>query len=176
MKKKIILVGTSHTIQNNLNNFNFRNYIKKLAIKNRVKIIAEEMKTKDDTVGKIISIKLKIKHLIIEPTDDEKIKLNIKKVGYIQWCFMSKYEMEYLNIKDLDDSKLNEYKREVEKTYRQREKEWFRRIKKVDKYPILIICGACHVKPFYKLLKSKSLFVNIKNKRWGVYGKIECLK
>lgn len=72
------------------------------------------MKTKDDTVGKIISIKLKIKHLIIEPTDDEKIKLNIKKVGYIQWCFMSKYEMEYLNIKDLDDSKLNEYKREVE--------------------------------------------------------------
>ena len=93
-----------------------RNYIKKLAIKNRVKIIAEEMKTKDDTVGKIISIKLKIKHLIIEPTDDEKIKLNIKKVGYIQWCFMSKYEMEYLNIKDLDDSKLNEYKREVEKT------------------------------------------------------------
>ncbi len=176
MKKKIILVGTSHTIQKDVNNFNFRKYIRKLAIKNKVKIIAEEIEINVNTVGKKVSSRLKIKHLIIEPTLKEKIKLNIKEVGYIQWCFMFKYEMEYLNIKDLDNSKLNEYKREVEKTYRQREKEWFRRIKKVDKYPILIICGSCHVKPFYKLLKSKSLFANIKNKRWGVYGRIECLK
>jgi hypothetical protein len=177
-RKEVILVGTSHDIQKDLVNDVFKEYIRELIVENDIKLIAEEIEVKVNTIGIKLSKELSIKHLIIEPTPEEKIDLDIEEVHKIKYDLMSKYELKAFNIDALKSDVFDvfmEYKERVENTYRQREKIWFERIIQVNTYPVLVICGACHFDAFSELLESKTLSARKEISSWGINGDKICI-
>jgi hypothetical protein len=181
--KKVILVGTSHTIQRgNSKAQEFESYIKELCSSYNVNAIAEEIDNKDNYICFDICKDLNIKYKIIEPTEEEKQKLGILTLDEIDKYMHHKYlESEdpvtkpILEIwpknpskENLPEDIYNEYESASQNTYRQREEEWLNRIVILNTWPVLVICGADHYEPFKKLLTENNFEVISKNNRFGL--------
>ncbi len=169
--KTVVLLGTRHTIQRgNIQEDSFKFHIKQLCTEHNIKAIAEEIDDFDTYIVQAVSEEIGIPHKIIEPTPDEKKNLEIEEVHIIEDILMTKY-----SIKDWDEQyeenrppeAFKEYRKRLEKTYRQRENEWLKRIKKLNTWPLLVICGNDHSQPFYELLILSDIDV-IKRHRYKV--------
>lgn len=162
--ENIVLLGARHSIQRGeMQKEDFESYIKQLCNKHNIRAIAEEIDDKDMYVAQIISKTLELKYLIIEPTPDEKIKLDINEEDSIIYELTNKYDIEdwdkqYSN-NDLPANMLKEYNERLSETYRQREDEWLKRVKVLDTWPLLVICGDAHSQAFSELLVSSGIKV-----------------
>jgi hypothetical protein len=47
-----------------------------------------------------------------------------------------------------------------------REKEWLRRLKALDRFPVLFVCGANHVVAFHEIVTKSGLSINLLSKDW----------
>jgi hypothetical protein len=138
----------------------------------KVDAIAEEIDDKTISIANTIADRFDITHKIIEPNEEEIKSLNIELEHEIFYQLMTKYEIEPYPERPYDKNMpsdvYKEYKTRLEKTYREREEEWFKRINELDTWPVLIICGASHYQPFYDLLVSKDIHVVKEESEWGV--------
>jgi hypothetical protein len=79
----------------------------------------------------------------------------------IDFEFKFKYKVENhsaeLSVHNLPTKAYEAYNKRIQTVYRQRESEWLRRIYELDTWPILIICGANHCQPFFKLLSNEGI-------------------
>lgn len=170
--KKAVLLGTSHPIQRGVSKKDsFQKYIEQLCSTHCINAVAEEIDIKS-TVASGVSDKIDITHIIIEPTPEESKKLGIEEVHRIVYELMNKYEIENWPIEpstyNLPLLVYEEYTSRIQATYRQRESEWLRRIEELNTWPILIICGANHFQPFFKLLSSSGIDVTKEENKWGL--------
>lgn len=184
--KKVILIGTKHSIQrDDISGNKFELTIKELIKKFEIKAIGEEIDDKCVSVANKIATEEKISYKVIEPTPSENKSLGIEKLDVLDYNIREKYELEdfpsnLINSgKEFDFKIRKEYISLIEDTYRQREQEWKKRIEQLNIYPILVICGSCHFKEFSKLLKESAFEVIEENERYGVddveFSK-DCLK
>lgn len=165
--KKVILIGTSHTIQRGDGQKNsFYSYVEQLCRTHKVKAIAEEIDI-EQSVAKNVSSSLGIRHKIIEPTPNELEGLGIEQVHKIEYQLMSLYDID--EWPENPEAEVNrELASRIQDTYRKRELEWLKRINELDIWPVLIICGASHYEPFYKLLVSSGIDVVKEESKWGL--------
>ena len=185
--RKVILIGTKHSIQrDDISENEFELTIKELIKKFEIKAIGEEIDDKCVSVANKIATEEKISYKVIEPTPSEKENLKIEELHFIDYRIKEKYEeledfpSNLINSgKEFDFKIRKEYISLIEDTYRQREQEWKKRIEQLNIYPILVICGSCHFKEFSKLLKESAFEVIEENERYGVddveFSK-DCLK
>lgn len=142
---KVILVGTLHPIQKNFDSTDFENYIKSLVRKYDVKVIAEEIDS--DSVAAKISKEFNIGYLVIEPTLQERRSLGIPTLNDIDYSIFM--EFDDLTLEEIE----TESTKRKDEAFRQREKEWLKRINKLSSFPIIAVIGANHFIPFCELLK-----------------------
>lgn len=154
--RKVILVGTRHSIQRG-GHLGFRPYVESLIVKYSPQAIAEELDQSAASVANEIAISIGLLHSIIEPTPEERKKLKILSIN----------EIEHDIFMEFDDSNSIEAENQRairnENSYRARELEWFKRLDDLNNWPILVICGTAHYRPFAKLLKEKGLEVIAEN-------------
>jgi hypothetical protein len=153
------VIGTSHPIQRDINNTDFRLFINESIKKFSIQAIAEEINVLN-SVASIISHEVDIDYQVIEPNEHERVELGIDTLNQIGHdIFM-----------DFDDCESPEAFAECEErkqsAFRAREQEWLRRIKEVQISPILVICGANHVSQFSALLTVNGFDVVIENALW----------
>ena len=159
--KKIILVGTSHTIQRGEKRSPvFHKYIEHLVSKKyKIQVLAEEIDV-NSVVAKIASSAL-IDYLIIEPTPEERTALGIQSLNIIEHNIFMEYD-------DVNSKKAkDECTKQKENVYRLREKEWLKRVNSINKFPVLIICGAEHFIPFAELLRQNDYEVVEECENWA---------
>ena len=171
--KKAILLGTSHPIQRGeLEKDSFYSYIEDLCKTNDIKAIAEEMDNECTSIAAEVSAKLNIIYKIIEPTPEEREELGIEDRMDIDFRFKFKYKVENhsaeLSVNNLPTKVYEAYNERIQTVYRQRESEWLRRICELDTWPILIICGANHCQPFFKLLSNEGINTVIESSEWAI--------
>jgi hypothetical protein len=153
------VIGTSHTIQRDISNSDFRLFINESIEKFSIQAIAEEIDVLN-SVASIISHEIDINYQVIEPNVQERVKLGIDTLNQIEHdIFM-----------DFDDCEspeaLAEFEERKQSAYRTREQEWLRRIKEMQISPTLVICGANHVSHFSALLTANGFDVVIENELW----------
>jgi hypothetical protein len=160
--KKAVLLGTGHNIQRGDDRKDcFQAHIRHLCMGYKVKAIAEEIDDRTTSIAQQIACELDIAYKIIEPNEKETESLGIELWHKIFFQIMNKYEIEPYSKEPYDQNMpplaYKEYSTRMEKTYRDREAEWLRRIEMLDTWPVLIICGASHYQPFCKLLVSRGI-------------------
>lgn len=169
--KRAVLLGTSHNIQRgNHQKDNFHSYIERVCKVNEIQAIAEEIDT-INSIASDVSSKLEIKYKIIEPTPNELDGLGIEQIHRIKYQLMSLYEIDNWPTEPSIDLPIEVYKEwndRVQLTYRQREAVWLKRIRDLNTWPVLIICGADHFRPFYELLISSDIVVIGECEKWGI--------
>jgi hypothetical protein len=149
--KKIVLIGTYHKIQRNKDQSEFAVLLSDLIDRYCIEVIAEEIDV--DSVASDMAKKKDIDYLVIEPAPEERIKLGIPSIASIEHDIF----MEF------DDSDSEEAQAELtirkEKSFRTSEREWLRRISKLEADPILVICGSDHFQPFSVLSRDNNFEV-----------------
>jgi len=141
----VVLIGTNHTIQRDRGRTDFTQYVDESIRKNGVKSVAEEINVETSTSD--IAREIGLEYLVIEPTPEERVALEIPSLGQIENSIFM----------DFDDPNSLEAKEELSKrkenSYRTREEEWLKRINTLQASPTLIICGAHHFSSFKTLLQ-----------------------
>ncbi len=168
MDKIVIIVGTNHEFQwsdkcrSDDEIDKFRNYLSFLVKKHNIHAIAEEMnKEALNKNGQVESIPFQvaqsfnIDHQYSDPTTDEQSELGIMNEGTIE--FYGKYRNNWSR---------EEIQDRIEKEYRKREAVWLTRIKLLNKWPLLFVCGSEHVTPFCNKLCKSDFIVKIEANNW----------
>lgn len=155
---QIILVGTSHSIQRDKSRSDFSDYIKGLIEKYNIGAIAEEID--DQSVVADLSTKLGVFYRNIEPTPEERKALGISSLNEIDCSIFMEFDDPN------SQSAQTESKVRKEKVYARRESEWLARVKNINSFPILVICGANHFQSFGDLLKKNGFQVMDECKLW----------
>jgi len=153
-------VGTSHPIQRgNQRKTDFKAYIESLVSTYSPLAIAEEINDNQVTIAQSIANTIKIPHEIIEPTPQERSDLGIETRSAIMHDILFDYD----EIDDWPDepspdnlpvNAYNEYFTRIQKAYREREQEWLVRLRKLNTWPVIVICGSSHHQPFTDLLST----------------------
>ena len=153
-------LGTNHSIQQNIIlGDEFNALVRHLIQKYSILAVSEEIRPTDYSIAKQIANELDISHLIIEPTLEEKKELGIDDPGRIEMeLMMGSVEPGEQNT-FLSEEQLLELGQRTQETYRQREEEWLRRIKSLNIWPVLVICGAAHYEPFIEKLTQEGVNV-----------------
>lgn len=166
------MLGTNHEIQrgNFIQKEEFRLYLEQLVNDHEIKAIGEEINDDNPTISlaKEVATNNAIAYKIIEPNPNEYDELKIEHVHNIDYQFRCRYDLEESpsNI-SLRKLAYEEYDSRIQNTYRTREAEWLKRLQKLDKWPVLVICGADHFQPFCKLLIENGINVKKDNPYWG---------
>jgi len=167
--REVTLLGTSHDIQRG--DRLSRKF--KILLLNSIKnggfsCVAEEIDDARSYIAENICNEIGISHLVVEPTPTEAEKLGIEndnKITYrIQNLFWEEIEKNggwpaEPSADSLPTNIWTQYSEELEASYRAREQEWYKRIAKVNNWPLLFICGASHYTPFKKKLESSGILV-----------------
>jgi len=158
---QVVLLGTIHTLQRE--NSEFSSYIEQLVDKYKIGCIAEEIDVpKPSSASELSEIK-SITHLIIEPTPNEKIDLGIQDLNLVSNYLMCEHDFSSWPLDATEDQLppgvWDKYEKIREKTHRLRENEWWRRIKEMNIWPCLVICGSSHFQPFKEQLIKHSVQV-----------------
>jgi hypothetical protein len=167
MNQKIIIVGTNHEYQwadkcrSHDEIEKFRRYITHLATKYSVLAIAEEMSIealntndRDESIPFQVTRSLKIEHQYSDPNLGEQSNLEIMNEGTIEfWGMQNNWSKK-------------EKGRRVQLEYRKREAVWITKIKGLNTWPLLFICGSEHVIPLYDELLKLEYAVKIEAQNW----------
>jgi hypothetical protein len=156
---KVILIGTSHPIQRNFQRTDFPEYINETIRKHGVCGIAEEIDINDSVISNISNY-LNLEYKIIEPNSQERIAIGIDSLNQIEHSIF----MEFNDHESLEAT--TECEARKQSAYRRREQEWLRRIRTMKKNPLLVVCGANHIFPFFDLLKSDGFNVIVECEIW----------
>lgn len=153
--KKVVLIGTSHLTQWDLERSDFSDYVISTAKEHGICAIAEEIDGKPTVVQRAAK-ELKLAYVNIEPNAEERVALGI-------YSNLSVIEMDiFMEFEDHESPKaLEELERRTQEGLRLREQEWLNRIEKLNVFPVLVVCGANHVSPFMHLLKKHGYSVEI---------------
>jgi hypothetical protein len=166
--KKVILLGTNHSIQrgNNLKE-SFQLHLEHLVGAHNINAIAEEINEDEKTfpVARDVSKNDCIIYKVIEPKPSERDELGIERVNNINYEFFMRDD----DLEATPQSLKKEYDSRVQDTYRAREAVWLEKLQELDTWPVLVICGANHFQPFERLLSSKNFDVVKDNPYWGSY-------
>ncbi|EKO3425079.1 hypothetical protein KW460_05150 [Vibrio fluvialis] len=152
---KVVIIGTSHSIQWDLERKDFSDYVVTIIKEHCIAAIAEEIDEKPSVLQRV-AIEMGLSYLNIEPNAEERADLGI---------YSNLSMIEYEIFMEFDDHESPEALKETEcrkqAGYRLREQEWFNRIKVLNVYPLLVVCGANHVDPFKALLQEKDYIVQV---------------
>ena len=156
---QVILIGTTHSIQKDLNRDDFLGFINETITKHKVVSIGEEINPVT-TLASNAAKDFKIEYKIIEPNEQEREFLGVKNLAKIENEIIWKFG-------GLNSSEaIKECEKRKQHSFRLRENEWLKRIRLNQKTPILIICGSSHVEPFSKLLEKNNFDVTVESKCW----------
>lgn len=162
-----LLIGTEHSIQRGERCRDlFESTLREICRGNRVAAIAEEINESAQTVASTLAQELKISHLFADPGNTERIERGIEMDIALNLIneFKSKYPMLCLwprepSSENLPQEVWNEHVRRTEESYRMRESVWLEKIVRLDKWPLLFICGNDHFGSFGELLRSHRIDV-----------------
>jgi hypothetical protein len=124
----------------------------------KIACIAEEIDIPKPSSASELSKAINLTHLVIEPTHQERLKLEIPNLEEAAFCLMNEYDFSIwptdATEEQLPPGVWGQYEEIRERTHRLRENEWWRRIQIINTWPCLVICGASHYHPFKeKLIK-----------------------
>ncbi len=158
MRGKIILIGTSHTIQCGSDECSlesiqqFRAYIKECCQSNGIRLVAEEMSCSgllyhkvDASVAQELASELNISYLATDLDQTERLKLGIDDYSLGIASSPSGTQSSDPTVRDLLRAKVSDPLREC---------CWFARILEKDIWPTLFICGADHLGNMVTLMQS----------------------
>lgn len=159
---KIIVVGTSHTIQ--IADPELKPFLETLCREFNVLAVAEEMNeealAEKDCTASIpmqIASALQMPHRFCDPNRTEREKLEIRQENQIR-------TQAWLSNSTLSES---EIAARVTESHVKRERYWLEQLHSLNVWPILFICGANHVASFCKLLKQQSIAAHVAAEDWG---------
>jgi len=168
--KKVILLGTEHSIQRGQNFPDlFTSILVEECEKNKVNAIAEEIIEGEETVASKFASDRQLKYLYADPNKEDRLKGGIPTRIDVEMTFkyMDKYpEVAIWNEETLPTEVREEFSKRTEKAHRMREKVWLENILNFDHWPLLFICGADHFDEFSKLLKTSKIQVVESHKHW----------
>lgn len=174
MKKHLVLIGTKHTYQYGAGNAwhskapctpedeqAFREMLTDIAVKHRVRCIAEEMNEdgladakKSASVPQSIADTKGLPHIFCEPNRQERAILGIEQENDIRSsAFLSGKTEE-------------EVETALKTQFHRRESIWLDRVEARGRWPVLFICGANHVQSFAKLLQENGVECEIPFTNW----------
>ena len=170
--RTVVLVGTDHKFQRPVNGpktdgiERFQATLRELCLRHKVQAIAEEMNLQalqDHKVTESIPYQLcgelKLLHQYSDPSREERKFLGIR----------SDQDIELQGLRE------NWPRKKIDTVIRKcgdvvsdriREKEWLRRIQKLEAWPLLFVCGADHFAQFSTLLRMAGLTVVEAYKDW----------
>ena len=159
---KIIVVGTSHTIQ--IADPALKPFLESLCRDFNIRAVGEEMNEEALTeknctfsIPMQIASALKIPHRFCDPNRTERAKLGIRQENEIRI-------QAWLSSSTLSDSELAA---RVTESYAMRERYWLAQLCELNVWPVLFICGADHVSSFCELLKQQSIAAHVAAEDWA---------
>jgi hypothetical protein len=174
--RKVILLGTSHTIQRGENSpEQFKQLIANEFLKHRFAGIAEEIDDRSVYLAEEFCKQNGLKYRCIEPNAQERRDLSIPSANDIVLEIQEDFGEQYPGIsywpadpsaENIPSEVWKAYSERTEASYRAREAEWLDRIVKFDVWPVLCLCGAHHFLPFSELLRSKGIQVTESHQDW----------
>ena len=163
-QKQVLIVGINHQIQmggqeaSKHESDGFKKQLVEWCIKENPRAIAEEMSrdavTEADihrTVPEEVVEELKLKHKYCDPDRETRAKLRIRDKNEIR---MDAF------IADRDPSEL------LKDRERKRERYWLKQLEFLDTFPVLFVCGYCHVDSFKELLECHGFKTKILESDW----------
>lgn len=127
-------------------------YIDQLIHKYLITCIAGEVDLSEPSTASEIAKNRDLTHVVIEPTPEERLKLGSFDLEGEIWKLMEEHGIDnWPSDKEEDELPHHVYAKYSEsrsKSHRDREKEWWRRIERTNKWPTLVICGYGHFYPF----------------------------
>jgi hypothetical protein len=165
---KIIVVGTSHTIQ--IADQALKPFLESLCRDLNIRAIAEEMNEEalaenncTSSIPMQIASALKMPHRFCDPNRTERAKLGIRQENEFRI-------QAWLSGSTLSDSELAAH---VTESYAMRERYWLEQLRELDVWPVLFICGADHVLPFCELLNQQSIAAHVAVEDWASNNTVE---
>ena len=163
-QKQVLIVGTNHQIQmrgqeaSKHESDGFKKQLVEWCIKENLKAIAEEMSRdavteagSHRTVPEEVVEELKLKHKYCDPGRETRIKLGIRdKIAIKRDAWMA----------DQDPSEALEDRERRRKFY------WLKQLECLDTFPVLFVCGYCHVDSFKELLECHGFKTKILESNW----------
>jgi hypothetical protein len=165
---KIIVVGTSHTIQ--IADPALKPFLERLCRDFNIRAMAEEMNEEalaetncTSSIPMQIASALKMPHMFCDPNRTERAKLGIHQENEFRI-------QAWLSSSTLSDSELAA---RVTESYAMRERYWLEQLRELKVWPVLFICGADHVSSFCELLKQQSIAAHVAAEDWASNNTVE---
>ncbi len=167
LKKKVILIGTSHTFQRagNKGSAEFEQFIRQVAAEHKVLAIAEEMSPEAlrdgepaKSVCHLIAADLILHHRFCDPETEERNAAGIVGVQQIQiagWQHHDGQDGEWAQA-------------EIKASHDKREAIWLSRMQELDVWPLLFVCGANHATSFSEKLEAATIAVELIAEDWAL--------
>jgi hypothetical protein len=163
MRRAVALVGTSHKYQmpGGLASDKFHRFIKQTCLRLHAQAIAEEascealsQKGADQSVCKIVADELTIAHKYCDPSNQQRLSLNIQGIQDIQTeGFFNSATQE-------------QTEKRIRESHEKRERFWLQELMQLNTWPTLFICGAYHIDSFQEILKAFRLHVDVVVSDW----------
>lgn len=168
MTRSVLIFGTDHKYQRRdplvreSQHEEFAAYVMRLVSKYGVKLLAEEYTTQalkeqgvSETTVKTLANSLEIAHCYCDLDRKTRYRLRIFQEHDIRMEGFLKGRTE------------QEIVERIGQSHRTRERFWLERLREMELWPVLFICGADHASHFANLLRSKRLDVSIVEADWS---------
>lgn len=162
--RKVYLVGTSHKFQIHDCSAEkpFERMIKELCVRHQIKALGEEMslealqkKSVERSICEVVATSLGLPHKYCDPDTEERKKIGVTTVqDSVHDDFMKNPNDKNVQNKTPIEIKI-------------REEFWLNKLLELDFWPILFVCGACHVESFSRLLTEKNKIVDVLHEDWS---------
>ena len=161
--KRVALIGTSHTYQipGNTGADVFANRVRCAVETSDAAAIAEEMscealaqKRASDSICSKIAEELGVAHIYCDPDSETRKQRQIQGESTIRMDGWQKGDPPEIT---------NE---RVRRSHSLRESYWLEQILRLDKWPVLFICGANHVSSFFGMIQANDLLPEILEQDW----------
>lgn len=144
----------------------FRSAILEVVTSQAIGAIAEEMSKEalryhraSYSVAELLCAELGIPHQFSDPTNSERFRLGIRQDSDIRAEHLTDGWTEEKIEADVQARGANA-------SDRIRERHWWKRIRELNRWPVLFICGANHVETFVKLLTENRVQALIAHSDW----------
>ena len=156
--RDVILIGTSHSYQLPRNQAadTFRLFVEQIYATKTFRAIAEEMSLEEvanrhatQSVGAEVAVKLGVCHLYCDPDTQQRGALGVRHKSLIKtdgWLY------------DWSQEKIQQ---EIRTSHSIREQWWLERLLDLERWPVLFVCGTCHVEAFRNLAEAHGLSVDV---------------
>jgi hypothetical protein len=161
---RVMLIGISHDYQlpGNPAADMFRMFVEQVYATKTFRAIAEEMSLEEvakrqatQSVGAEVAVKLGVCHRYCDPDTQQRSALGVRHKNLIKmdgWLY------------DWSQEKIQQ---EIRTSHSIREHWWLQRLLDLERWPVLFVCGACHVEAFGNLAKAHGLSVDVVAFDWG---------